>query len=237
MSFSMTPFTRQCAARIAPVSAAGTATASVTLTSGSLRVTRCEHSARSAANGDRRASRLGRRVQAGDRAGDGQSRREVGFSWGHDNGNGREGGNGNRGDGGNGNGGDRANGITTETTEERRLNGGQRFDGRREATRANGSDRENEHLWIRVVFVFTIRSVPRQSACCAGRPVEPALLRSTSVTPFLRVIPFAPSAPFRSLRQLARSGDDLRRCPAPRAQVAHAGVAVRLRQLLRRRIS
>src|SRR5258705_7176378 len=48
MSFSMTPATRQCATRIAPVSAAGTATASVTFTSGSLSVTSCEHSARSA---------------------------------------------------------------------------------------------------------------------------------------------------------------------------------------------
>ena len=49
ISVPMTPFTRQCATRIAPVVAAGTAIASVTLTSGSLRVTRCEHSACSAA--------------------------------------------------------------------------------------------------------------------------------------------------------------------------------------------
>src|ERR1044072_6152421 len=45
MSFSMTPPTRQGAPRAGPVSAAGTATASVTFTSGSLSVVRCEHSA------------------------------------------------------------------------------------------------------------------------------------------------------------------------------------------------
>jgi hypothetical protein len=54
------------------------------------------------------------------------------------------------------------------------LNGKSRFDGRREATLRDRIDRENEHHRENAeVFVFrSIRS--RQSACVAGRLVEPA---------------------------------------------------------------
>ena len=63
---------------IAPVSAAGTATASVTLTSGSLRVTRCEHSACSAAMTTAGLTRL-RDEYGGDDRGEGVGDRKRVF--------------------------------------------------------------------------------------------------------------------------------------------------------------
>src|SRR5580765_7188960 len=65
--------------------------------------------------------------------------------------------------------------VNHRATEQRRLRGGRRFDGRREATRGSGTDHENEHRHDHRVLVFVIRSVP------AGR--TGVHLRFTSVTP------------------------------------------------------
>mgnify|MGYP003693777245 CR=1 FL=1 len=57
---------------------------------------------------------------------------------------------------------------------EKRRNGDSaeaRFDGRREATRRDGRDRENEHPVNPEVFVFAIRSVRARRPAVAGRPV------------------------------------------------------------------
>jgi len=100
----------------------------------------------------------------------------------------------------------------------------------RRPTGAGGSDRENEHHSNTEVLVFAIQPARARRVRDARRT---GALRSISVAPWLRVIPFALSSPFRCLCQLARPRDHLRRRPAAGAQVAHTGVAVRLRQLLR----
>src|SRR5204862_1525637 len=71
---------------------------------------------------------------------------------------------------------------------ETRRNGG-RFDGRREATRAAGSERKHERHPEFEAFVFPIRSSSARSACCAGRPVEPlfSVRLRYSVTPCFAV--------------------------------------------------
>jgi len=61
-----------------------------------------------------------------------------------------------------------------------------RFDGRREATRVDESDREGEQARDSGVLTFAIRFV-HASAGSAGRPVEPESSPCVSVTPRLRV--------------------------------------------------
>ena len=83
-------------------------------------------------------------------------------------------------------------------TEERRSNGSgttvrpaSRSDAR-EAERMRVHEPEHVCGW----FAHTIRSVRASRAASRPGPVELPLLRSTSVAPFLRVIPFAPYPPF-----------------------------------------